>query len=92
MSEIFREKLRNASKLSGERRKKEIGESKTQKQDENDMFKVGIIFVLFLFANSNSSKALYTSILGSVLVYDFWTPPPSINFVHDLIFCYLGLG
>ena len=21
-------------------------------------------------------------IMGSVLVYDFWTPPPPINFVH----------
>ena len=86
MSEIFREKLRNASKLSGERRKKEIGESKTQKQDENDMFKVGIIFVLFLFANSNSSKALYTSILGSVLVYDFWTPPPLLSILYMTLF------
>ena len=28
-------------------------------------------------------------ILGSVLVYDFWTPtthPPPINFVHDHLF------
>ncbi len=57
MSEIFREKLRNASKLSEERRKKEIGESKIQKQDEYDnMFKVGIIFVLFLLFNSYSTK------------------------------------
>ena len=57
MSEIFREKLRNASKLSEERRKKEKGESKIQKQDEYDnMFKVGIIFVLFLLFNSYSTK------------------------------------
>ena len=48
MSEMLREKLKKASKLSEERRKKEIGDSKTLKQDEYDnMFKVGIIFVLF---------------------------------------------
>ena len=28
---------------------------------------------------------------GSVLVNDFWTPPPPINFVHDEISIYLTL-
>ena len=29
--------------------------------------------------------------LGSVLVNDFWTPPPPINIVHDQISIYLAL-
>ena len=31
---------------------------------------------------------IFRNFFGSVLVYDFWTPPtpPPINFVHDLIF------
>ena len=29
---------------------------------------------------------LISFFLGSVLVYDFWTPPPPINFVHDQLF------
>ena len=46
-------------------------------------------------------EILNTLEVGSVLVYDFWTPPPPINFVHDhlffskfiiFFFCYLGLG
>ena len=35
--------------------------------------------------NEVGSIGNFLEILGSVLVYDFWTPPP-INFVHDLIF------
>ena len=86
MSEIFREKLRNASKLSGERRKKEIGESKTQKQDENDMFKVGIIFVLFLFANSNSFKSfihIYSWVCPSIRFLD---PLPLLSILYMTLF------
>ena len=29
---------------------------------------------------------LHFSLFGSVLVNEFWTPPPPINFVHDHLF------
>ena len=43
------------------------------------------IYVLFgLRKRTNSGQ-------GSVLVQDFWTPPPPIDFVHDQISIYLAL-
>ena len=35
--------------------------------------------------NRNEIKLVYfgyKNLLGNLLVYDFWTPPPPINFVH----------